>query len=718
MTATTPSRLESTTSSDPAEPLPALNPYPGADDRKWVTRMSEALAAHAGVPREVTDQIAPFVVQPKRYLKKSQGTESLDASQITRNSSGQQVLRVEVHGFAGSPHEHNERLHTDFHSPFAPTADSMTVLPVLEVGSGVGGDLAPYLTAATAITPEHQANLLAVMERALTAKNVKRDYNLTDDLAEHGQQAVPLHVPNLRRILEQGANGTHVRHQVDLAAISGSNRAAARLALFGLSAHDIVFGVRPRTVMGLSPRDGEEPVAAPAQWVPVLSDLLRRAYDDPHHPGHAKAVRARKVATIHLDLIIGAQHLSSFHTDVFSPNRMDHRRASLEWEIAERASADMRSLLSAYAADGMITEGERAWLAGQGPDPAPVQAESAVDSRDRRDRRLYAAVFPGTDVHADPRARAVLRRVMGEPAHSELTNRHVATRTRMFAAAASDGYGSHWNPRNLDGLVTAAMTKKGTVPPMTASWQEELDAADRGDHDAMSRFIITRGMNWVASAGLITADRGSISGQTNAELREDEEEASRRVRRGMADVRDALAAGASRSVALFRELAQAATEGRAPRRVDRDGHPVDGSVATSAWFDEHFPKRPRSERRGASNAGTTAEQPTPQQPDPTPAQLRAQARDQYVAVVVGDLMDACAAVAAAGRNLNAAADAAGMAPLGEEDEVVIALLERALQAAKKDVSGAAAAVSAMKHNTADADDFTSMAQGVLTEALV
>ena len=117
-----------------------------------------------------------------------------------------------------------------------------------------------------------------------------------------------MHVALLRQISEpDGERGQRTRQVVDLTAVKGANRTRARLKLFGLTPEDIVFGVRPRALMGVG---GKEAVSAdPRVWVPVFANLLRSAYDDPAHPGHAVARRAAKVAVVPLQIIIGSEDL-------------------------------------------------------------------------------------------------------------------------------------------------------------------------------------------------------------------------------------------------------------------------------------------------------------------------------------------------------------------------------------------------------------------------
>jgi hypothetical protein len=85
---------------------------------------------------------------------------------------------------------------------------------------------------------------------------------------------------------------------------------------------------------------------------------------------------------------------------------------------------------------GLINEEERAWPAGEGPDPHRVPDEDAITARDRRDRALFAIVFP----RDSERAKAV-RRVLGEPARTSTSKDHVWHRLRMVSSAVGEGAG-------------------------------------------------------------------------------------------------------------------------------------------------------------------------------------------------------------------------------------------------------------------------------------
>lgn len=671
----------------------AQNPFPGADKTEWSSRFAQALSDHSGIPLDYCYQVAPYVVRPKSYLRARSGGHILRSEVLSKNSSGQEILRVEVHGFAGAPMEYNERIHTYFASPAQPNVDPNQVLPQLFTGEGLSAQPAPYLKP-KAITREHLAALLDTTTSALSTANRPRTYALDKDLAVHGQQTPGLHAVMARTVLGEDGQQSTV---VDLVAIGGNNRAQARLSLFELSAKDIILNgvdsnlvfAKDKPSVGLYSTDSR-------YWVPKFANLLRDAWNDSEHKFHENAVASAKVATVLMDLIVGSDDVKSFHTSVFAPNRIDHRRPPLDYGAADKAIADLKALLLEYAAadPALMPDAKRRWLSGTGTDPDLKPGESVVDARDRRDRALFGLLFPDEKVHAD-----IVRRSLGEPSRSSLTLKDVQWRLALFSAGASDAYPSRWNPRVLNGLVTVAMVKKGgaDLPVSGQGWREDLTAITTkslSGRDAMADFVVVRGMHWLASFGLVDADRGSVSGQRT-------EEGEQRVRRTMTSVRDALAYEPGRAVGLFNEIYLAFEEGRTPRQIDEAGKPIEDTTATSNWFNVTFPKGTRLQRSNESVAGLNLA------PDPTPTPERTPA--QKAAALRADIHQPCESIATALhkmveylRNLNEAARGAGEKPL---DESGGSTLSEQLLAAQSDVEGLLVLVPRLLREPVDSSKF-------------
>ncbi|MGW5721596.1 hypothetical protein ACWEVP_35855 [Amycolatopsis sp. NPDC003865] len=674
----------------------------------WTDRFSTALADRSGMPRDVTDLIAPVVSKPKDYLQRKNGEFVLAPEALGHTDTGEETITVKVHGFVGNAGEYNERINSFFAAPFQPHLNGRLVRPRLATGRTSSGTFAPFITTADPVGHDDVNALLGVMTRALLEVNADRTYDLREDLEVHGQQQATTHVALLRLISEpDGKGGTRIRELVDLTAVQGANRTVARLDLFGLTPADVVFGVRPRTVLGVGPKVGRETrVADPRRWVPQLADLLREAFADPTHPGHDLARRASKLATVQMRIIIGAAKTGSvedFHSAVFDANRTDHRRPPLEYRVGDRSAADFRALLRDYKQHGLIDEPTRAWLAGEGPDPAARAGESIIDARDRRDRALLTVVFPADDLDSGVSRWQRARIVLGEPSRTRTTSKHVNARARMYSAAASDFYGRRWNPRVMDSVFPAKSIKDRISYTELAPWHDVRAAAEAGDFSLLEEFIQTRGIHWLVDAGLVEADRGSVGAQTAADEEEDDDIREQLERRSVANVRAALILKPVAAFGLLLELAYAAEQNTTPRRVDESGAPEAETKATKLWLQHTFPKRTG---RGSRNkpGGLPPENP-PAEPAPDPQSIRLVAQTKFEQAITVDVIGAVSDVFDRAGDLVIAAEAAGMLPLATATEPTVETIEKALIAIGEDIETLVRKLTRLKHGKATSEDF-------------
>ncbi|MEV0193117.1 hypothetical protein AB0I39_31875 [Kitasatospora purpeofusca] len=690
--------------------LDTPNPYPGAEKGNWTKTFSDALAEATGLPLEITDGIAPYVVRPKDLLTRVGGTYRVRPGVITTDpATGLQILNVTVHGFAGTPGEYNERIRGAFHSPTRPDPDLTRMLPRLVTGTDTNGIPLPYLATDGPVPANTLSSLISVMENALNDADGSRGYKLRDDIQTYGQNEGTLHAILLRTVAETHGSEPKVRRVLDLTAIKGANRSRARIVLFGLAAKDIVFGV-DRAKLAL-PETGDYParIADPAVWVPAFADSMRAAYTDERHPLHNDALNAQKVATVPIGIIVGTAHPDEFHNVVFDPNRADHRRPPLGYSLAEKAASDMRAVLRDAKANGWLTESERAWLAGEGVDTLAHKGEDTVTARDRRDRALFNALFPD-----DPdRAKAVTR-VLGEPKRSYTSKEHVAHRLRMVSAAAAAGYRYRWNPRVLDGLLSSTFIKTSDRLALPG-WSEALDKS-LTDSKVMEEFLTTRGIHWLAEFKIIDADRGSIGAQAGGHDNDPDDQAEtsadRKIRRSTISARRAMMAKPRRAVELMRELARATNEARSPRTVDEDGAPVDGTVADKRWFDDQFPKTVKR-RTSAKGRDSETDSSNPGKPDPTPQELLTEARIAFYSEATHHTPTATVDLLNAARHLIDAAQDAGQGATLADDEERGAILQ-ALISTQNDIQNLLGTVATMQFGRGQVQE--SQAEKFLTEA--
>ncbi|MEV3985611.1 hypothetical protein [Nonomuraea sp. NPDC049758] len=622
------------------------------------------------------------------------------------------IMEVVVHGYAGSPGEYNERIRGAFDSPARRNPDPSRMLPRLVTGKREDGQPAAFLTTEYPVAGATLSGLISAMTDALDKADSDRGYKLRDDMAIYGQNETTLHALLLRTIRESdGANGPHVRRVLDLTAIKGANRSRARLELHGLSPKEIVFGV-DRNDLELNDADLPTRVADPAVWVPALADALQAAYDDDLHVLHKRARRAAKVATVKIQIIVGASAPEDFHNVVFDPNRADHRRPPLGYSLVEKAASDLRAVLRDARKHGWISEEERAWLAGEGSDPDQRPNEDIVSVRDRRDRALFAVVFPNNAA----RAQAV-RRVLGEPSRTATSKEHVWHRLRMVSSVIGEGYGFRWNPRVLDGLLSSTFIKEGRHLADEPAWNKVIRPASGSEvvPEILERFLTTRGIHWLAERKIIEADRGSIGAQNEGgETTDGETLADKKIRRSTISARKAMLAQPRRTLGLMTELARASVTNQTPRQVDVDGNAIDGTKADKYWFDIEFPKTQSRRSPKLTARASSTDQTEPQPPPLNPLEIFAKSRGRFYDAVTEDLPLTMGRVLKTTRSLIVDAQSANQKPLhGAADEEVKALQE-ALYAVQADLKSLKSAVSDMQFGITNIED--SMSEKFLTEA--
>ncbi|MCD0445827.1 hypothetical protein LO763_19650 [Glycomyces sp. A-F 0318] len=669
-----------------------VNPFPGADKSTWSRNFSEALHYATALPKPVTDTIAVYVVHPKSYLTRSRASHDIEYQLkddvITVDPYDHSVITVTVHGFAGGPGEYNERIRSAFDAPIRRDAVDDRTLPALVTGVDDAGQPSAYLTTREPVASAKLSNLIDITDEALRRADGRRGYSLEDDLATFGQHETTLHAVLDRHLVETDAGRRQVRHVVDLTAIKGANRSRARQLLFELTMKDVIYGIE-RNRLGI---EGTGRVADPTIWVPAFANQLRVAFDQPEHPLHQMAVKAQQVATVNMQIIVGTESADDFHNQVFDPNRVDHRRPPLDYDVLEKSESDMRAVLRALKHNGWMTEETRAWLAGEGPDPDRVPSEDFVSGRDRRDRALYAATFP-----QNPEQAAVVRHVLGEPARSATNQDHMRNRLRMLSSAISAGYRHRWNPRVFDGLLPAKFLKDGKNLTGIPEWYSVLDGLQTAHSDSeLLDFVTTRGIHWLAEFEIIEADRGSMEAQSRegADANGDTL-ADKKVRRSATNARTAMLANPDRAVALLRELAHAANTGERPRQIDDDGQPIPGTIADKWWFDQVFPKA-KGRRRPKRNWEPSTDATEPQEPPPNPLATLIAARSDLYAMVAHLLPTDMTECFRRVQELLDAAKAANRVPLGDVTDDEASGLMEALSALHADLQALISTISLMR----------------------
>ena len=101
-------------------------------------------------------------MRPKRYLLlgRKDLRDVVRPWALSTNATGQMILTVEVHGFAGNAGEYNERIRREYESPFKPGGNPDKVLPALVTGRTTGGRLSPYITTAAPVSHDRLNSLI------------------------------------------------------------------------------------------------------------------------------------------------------------------------------------------------------------------------------------------------------------------------------------------------------------------------------------------------------------------------------------------------------------------------------------------------------------------------------------------------------------------------------------------------------------------------------
>lgn len=666
-----------------AETTPLTNPFPGADDPTWRQHLAEAITKYAGWPIDISEDVAAFIVRPKDLLTRAGGEYRLRDEVIERRTyeSGvvHHVLKARAHGFMGSPTEYNERVRSNFAAPAAPGSHGPSLPRLVTVRDESDEPLA-VLTTEDPVTEAEAQVLFDITDRSMVRANGKRPWDLPGDLMLHGQAEPSLHAVIVRKI--EDADGDIIEI-ADTMAITGNNRSQARQQCLGLGG-GTHMGVAP-SIAGWNPSEAEAETHyfRPAAWAPRYANLLRRAWEEPA-PGdsdaesraaaHELAREGGKLAVVPAEFVLSVtdpdgQRIDNFERVVWEPNRTSHRRQPLEYDPLERATAEVRALLSAAVAAKLVGPEEAEWLAGDAPVPAALVQDDGLtnaDVRDMRDLRLLRLIFPGRGLAGD-----VVRQTLGEPASRHTQKAHVVQRHRLATAAITVGYaGEAWNEQMNDGLLPARAIRAHWTPQDRSA--ATLLRLARRDSSALEEFINTRGLNWLASHELVFADRGSIGkGAKTAGL----------VRRTPSNMRAALLKKPETAIGLFQEIRRASGRfgllERAPRQVDEDGRPIKGTVADAQWFLATFPKSARA-RTPEPDPGKTRPKKM------TKHEVLARKREDFAESAFDGLGAAVAAIFKAGDELAAAAVAAGEPGFTEAQMFTVDRLREMFTAVRQD----------------------------------
>ncbi|MFE1553726.1 hypothetical protein ACFW6V_01895 [Streptomyces sp. NPDC058734] len=614
-------------------------PFPLPPAREIQERWIEAVLATEGVnvPRAALENAAPFIVDPEEALGEpdSRGVRRVKAGAVRRirtDAGDMVVLVVRMHGVGGVQWSHNERISSIWRSVADPTVGQGTektlasVLPWSHVDDQ-GREC--FMAALRSGARNRQALLMDAEDAAdaLLKRDKVRPYDLEEDLVLNGQQEPGMYVPQEVRLEERPGSDTedgavHPPAFWGWMAVRGNNRTQKRQSIFGLTSGEVLAGV-PAEKLG-RPEGGI--VWDPQDWLTAFSTLLNREYaesDEDLDPKNApRARRAAAVAVVDAHLVVGTSTPQRLYRIVQMSNRRDHVHPPLEFDPIDRSRALGRSVLGMYVASGLMDEKTAEVLSGLAPVrelPGATPDMTVAELRDLRSMALLQELFP-----VDPDKRHLLRRALSEGPPSQLKADEINQRARAWSALSSLSFPKPWNPRI--GQIFTSKVREGIV--LSGRALPELLAAAETDDRAFEELVAYRAAHWLASFGIVEADRGSLDGQ---EAVGESGELVRRTRRGVPNVLQALRHEKKRraAVGVLRSLVEAMEDGdREPWQVSGSGGMrMANRPMTALWLDAAFPKetgtRPR--KAAAAPAAPAPAAPTLITPAPAPALVPAPA---------------------------------------------------------------------------------------------
>ncbi|MEW2316345.1 hypothetical protein [Streptomyces bauhiniae] len=602
-------------------------PFPIPTSREEQEAWVKAVLATEGVnlPRGALENVAPFIVDPDDMLSEPDphGVRTLKAGAVRRirTDAGDMLIAVvRMHGVGGVQWGHNERISSIWRSVADPTVGQETERTLASVRPWMGVDddgCEKCFAALESVVADRRTLIMNAEDMAdeLKKRDRVRPYDLEEDLVLNGQQDPGMYVPQQVRIQanpekDSDGNPLYPAAYWGWMAVRGNNRTQKRQSIFRLPSSEVLAGV-PAEKLG---REGDEVICDPRDWLPEFSALLNREFaetgdDDLDPTSGSRARRAAAIAVVDAHLVIGTPTPQRLYRIVQMNNRRDHVHPPLEFDALDRSRALGRSVLGTYVAQQVMDEKTAEVLSGLAPirELSGTSADMTVSElRDLRSMRLLQELFP-----VDPRKRHLLRRALSENPPSQLKSGEINQRARTWSALTSESYPAPWNPRV--GQVFSTRAREGIV--LSGRRLPDLLAAADTDDDAFDELVSYRAAHWLASFGIIEADRGSLDGQ---EAIGDGGELIRRSRRTVMNYLQALRHEKSRMMAagVLKSLAAAMDDGdRRPWRVSSSGTEMVGREMTPLWFDSAFPKdtgtRPRKTMNSATPSLTTVTVPTP-----------------------------------------------------------------------------------------------------------
>ncbi|MET8816434.1 hypothetical protein ABZW47_31090 [Streptomyces sp. NPDC004549] len=494
-----------------------------------------------------------------------------------------------------------------------------------------------------------------------------RGYDLPESLVDAGQLSKGMNVLQQWQITQ--SDGT-VSKLWRLAAVTGNNRALARLNVFGVRPEHLVAGM-PQSLVPL-PKDKADPGLLLLNLREVLNRLSARLNEAgaksetmPADP----SIRAARIATVSAEIVIGCTKPEALEHVLRTLNVNDHLRGIQPYDEDARLIALFATLVDSYArksalaaalaeafpnargADLLDLDGVRDALTANGPlDPLEPLLPAGDDVspmalRDIAVRAITALVFPGIPpenpqgtgtrtVRDTGQFWPIVRNTLQQPAWSQTRAKTTDARTRLWSAAVAQLFLHRGNILSALGLFSTSQTTDGAGQD-PRSLKELFLGAEAGEVSAWAALVDRMVPALIhAPQPFITPGQGSEAGDGRKGVRRSPKSAVAALTLAYTDsthpgISRALLLAFARAVLEHPDATQPpeAADGtpltcygeqhwdegnRTPITAgmvivpDREGRPT-GHVADKAWFDETFPvELSRPAQPGGSASTPTA----------------------------------------------------------------------------------------------------------------
>lgn len=492
-----------------------------------------------------------------------------------------------------------------------------------------------------------------------------RGYDLVESLVDAGQLSKGMNV--LQQWQITNSDGT-VSKPWRLAAVTGNNRALARLNVFRVRPEHLVTGM-PQSLVSL-PKEKADPGLLLLSLREILNRVSYRLNQDgakPETEPTDPSLRAGKIATVSAEIVIGCSRPEALEHVLRTLNVNDHLRGIQPYDEDARLIALFATLVDSYARESLLAAalaeafpnargadlldlaGVRDALTANGPlDPleplVPAGEEvSPVVLRDIAVRAITALVFPGIPPETTQKSSTrtvrntgrfwpIVRGTLQEPAWSQIRAKTAEARTRLWSAAVAQLFLHRGNILSALGFFGASEAKEGAGQD-PRPLKELFLGAEAGDAAAWATLVQRMAPVLIhAPQPFITPGQGSEAGNGRKGVRRSPSSALAALtvaytQNNIPSISQALLLAFAKAVLEHPDATQPpeaqdgtppvcygeqhwSEEDRTPITAgmviapDIEGRPT-GYVADKAWFDEMFPVELGRLAPAGADAGTS-----------------------------------------------------------------------------------------------------------------